>query len=225
MAHDEPAAATGGPGTVAVVGAGGRTGRLLVPELRAAGWSVRAVVRRPEAWGPPEGVEPEGVEVVRADALEPESLPGALAGADAVVSLIGVSRLGDVRRTGGLFTTGGAHLRAAATAARVPRLVLVSSLGVVDSPRDPWSYRVAKRVLLDRMYRDMEGMEAAAPGPGVVVVRAPRLTDGRATGRYRLSGEADPPGRRTLSRSDLAAALARVVLDPHLTGVLSVTGR
>lgn len=211
----------GGPETVAVVGAGGRTGRLLVPELRAAGRSVRAVVRRPEAWRPPEGVE-----VVRADALEPESLPRALAGVDAVVSLIGVSRLGDVRRTGGLFTTGGAHLRAAA-AARVPRLVLVSSLGVVDSPRDPWSYRVAKRVLLDRMYRDMEGMEAAAPGPGpeVVVVRAPRLTDGRATGHYRLSGDADPPGRRTLSRADLAAALARVVLDPGLTGVLSVTGR
>jgi uncharacterized protein YbjT (DUF2867 family) len=221
VVHEEPGA-VGGPGTVAVVGAGGRTGRLLVPELRAAGRSVRAVVRRPEAWRPPEGVE-----VVRADALEPESLDGALADVDAVVSLIGVSRLGDVRRTGGLFTTGGAHLRAAATAARVPRLVLVSSLGVVDSPRDPWSYRVAKRVLLDRMYRDMEGMEAAAPGPGpeVVVVRAPRLTDGRATGHYRLSGDADPPGRRTLSRADLAAALARVVLDPGLTGVLSVTGR
>lgn len=56
--------------TVLVTGASGQVGRHVVAQLAEAGVRVRAMTRRPDAFGPGDGVE-----VVRGDLLEPASLP------------------------------------------------------------------------------------------------------------------------------------------------------
>lgn len=63
--------------TIVVTGATGFVGRHVVARLAAAGERVRAVTRDPRR-----ASFPDGVEVVRGDLLEPDSLGGALAGAD-----------------------------------------------------------------------------------------------------------------------------------------------
>lgn len=74
------------PQKVLVTGATGYIGGLLVPRLLAAGYQVRVMVRDPgrlqgRAWLPQ-------VEIVQADALQPESLRPALEGAQAAYYLI-----------------------------------------------------------------------------------------------------------------------------------------
>ena len=63
--------------TVLVTGATGNVGRLVVRRLLDRGVAVRAMTRDPERAG-----LPEGAEAVRGDLTEPESLAGALRGAE-----------------------------------------------------------------------------------------------------------------------------------------------
>ncbi|MCX4096453.1 NAD(P)H-binding protein [Nocardia sp. alder85J] len=95
-----------------MTGATGTVGRALVEQLRAADLPVRAVTRRPEQAG-----LPAGVEVVRADLDEPDSLTPALAGADAVFLL----------STGPDLARHDAHVAKAAAAAGAGRIVKLSS--------------------------------------------------------------------------------------------------
>lgn len=81
-----------GKGVVVVAGATGRSGRLIVSHLRAEGYEVRAMVRSLEKGRQMFG---EDVAMVRADVTEPSTLPPLLAGADFVVSAIGVSGRGE----------------------------------------------------------------------------------------------------------------------------------
>jgi uncharacterized protein YbjT (DUF2867 family) len=68
-----------------VFGATGYVGTHLVPYLAARGFSVRAAARR---LAPLQAREWEGVELVQADALEPETLDRALAGIDVAYYLV-----------------------------------------------------------------------------------------------------------------------------------------
>src|SRR4051794_7724931 len=71
-------------GRVAVVGAAGYVGRLLVPALYARRADVLAVVRRPQAMA---GVP--GIAVTRADAVSPAALRRALEGCELVFDVCG----------------------------------------------------------------------------------------------------------------------------------------
>ncbi|MCX9154978.1 NmrA family NAD(P)-binding protein [Niveibacterium sp. 24ML] len=66
--------------TVLVLGANGRIGGALVGAFSAAGWAVRAQVRRP----PPEPM-PAGVSIVTCDALDAAAIAQAAQGADVIV--------------------------------------------------------------------------------------------------------------------------------------------
>ena len=86
-----PTPATGNPHPApprplhVVFGASGYIGSNLVPELLRAGRRVRATARNIEVL---EGRGWAGAELARADALDPASLPAALAGADVAYYLV-----------------------------------------------------------------------------------------------------------------------------------------
>lgn len=71
-------------GTVAILGASGVFGRHLVPRLAAAGYTVRALVRRPEAAGVALAC---GAEVRVADIFDPNSLKQGLDGCEVCINL------------------------------------------------------------------------------------------------------------------------------------------
>ncbi|MEV0175462.1 NAD(P)H-binding protein [Streptomyces sp. NPDC050803] len=96
-----------------VIGATAHFGRQAVEELVAAGAPVRALTRTPERAG-----LLEGVDVVRADLTEPETLPAALAGVEAAFLVLQYGM--DV-----------GPLLAAAGRAGVKRVVFLSSGAVV----------------------------------------------------------------------------------------------
>jgi putative NADH-flavin reductase len=193
---------------VAVLGATGATGRLLVDELVRRGHTVVALTRSPQ----PDG--PEAVSWVAGDARDPGALATLVRGADAVVSALGPRR-GDStlhREVAPLLVT-------AMEEAGVRRFVGVSGAGI-DVPGDRKSRR--DRVisaLVQRLggqaVRDkaLERQAWADSGLDWTLVRAPRLGDGPPTGQVEHSAH-HSPRRTSIPRADLATFLVDLVARP-----------
>jgi len=88
MASAAPPAASPDPKLVLVTGVTGYIGGRLVPELLRAGYTVRAMARHPERLRDQPWRDAEGVEVVKGDASDAESLAAAMAGVDVAYYLI-----------------------------------------------------------------------------------------------------------------------------------------
>ena len=76
--------------TVFVAGATGYLGRYLCAEYRSRGWRVIALVRDAERAA---GLDAD--RLVEAEATRPETLKGAMDGADLVISALGITRQAD----------------------------------------------------------------------------------------------------------------------------------
>lgn len=118
--------------TIAVVGASGRTGRLVCQHLLRAGHEVVAVSR-----SAPDLV---GVRHVPTDVLEPGGAEAALRGVDAVVVTLGIAdnpvlvRLRGARGThGDIRSRGTRRVVEAMRTHGIERMVALSSYGVGDS--------------------------------------------------------------------------------------------
>jgi uncharacterized protein YbjT (DUF2867 family) len=115
-----------GKGLVVVAGATGGTGRLLVRHLIAEGYEVRAMVRSIEKG---KKVLGDNIAMVLADVTKPSTLPPLLAGADFVISSIGVSGKGEARPED-VDYGGSLALIDASKSAGIKRFIMVTSGGV-----------------------------------------------------------------------------------------------
>ena len=125
--------------TILVTGANGFVGSHMIPALLDADHRVLALVRD-DAGGeqvlrrlPP--ASRAAVELRRGDVTKPDTLPAALAGADAVLHLAAIPRDRDGGASLRLVNTEGTrNMLRAATDAGVTRFVHLGALGVVDEP-------------------------------------------------------------------------------------------
>jgi uncharacterized protein YbjT (DUF2867 family) len=199
---------------VLVLGAAGRTGRLVVTHAVALGHEATAGVRTPEGFDPA-GVDPGigRITVARVDVRDPASVRAAAAGHDAVVCAVGPPG----RRAEGLYSA----TANAVVAARAARVVVMSSAGVRhDDPGFALWYRVAARTLLRELYDDMRRMEEtlAAAGLDWTAVRPSRIHDGERPAAVRVEDGVVPAGGSRVHREDLAEFIARQVDDRRWSG-------
>lgn len=201
-------AADGRP-VVLVVGATGKTGGAAVEQLVAQGrWQVRALVRDP-AKAP---AFPAGVEVVVGDLRNAESLAPALQGVRHVISAAGSTGgewFGD-NRPEKVDYEGTRNLAAAAKAAGVQRVCLVSSMGVTH-PDHPLNKRLNN--IFDWKLKGEAALRAS--GVGYTIVRPGGLRDepgGRQGVKVMQGDTLQQEG--TIPRADVAAAcVAALTLD------------
>ena len=198
---------------IVVFGANGPTGRLLTRAAVAAGHDTVAVTRRPETF--PSGGE--RLEIAAGDVLDRDRVDEIVAGADAVLSTLGVPY---GKEPVEVYSRGVGHILDAMKRHEVSRLVVVSS-GAVTGQDEPTGGVLFNRVLqpyitkrLGRtVYDDMRRMEALVSGSAVdwTILRPSGLYDLPAVTRYSLTEE-HGPGRFT-ARVDLADAMLRQVHD------------
>jgi len=141
--------------TVLVTGANGFVGSHMVPALIDAGHRVLALVRDDEGAGQVSGrLTPEqraAVEIRTGDVTRPDTLPAALAGADAVLHLVALPRDWDGGATLRLVNTEGTrNVLKAAGDAGVRRFVHLGALAVIDDPDLHYASSKAKAMVLVR---------------------------------------------------------------------------
>lgn len=199
---------------LALFGATGKTGRLLVDRALAEGHEVAALVRDPAKLPPRTGLRVE-----KGDARERPAAARTLQGADAAILLLGNfnrrpnSEISDATRT-----------ICDAMAGEGPRrLVAVTTIGVGDSlaPMKSLLFKLVIRTFARHIWADRARQEEVVRASGLdwTIVRPGGLTDGRPTGRWRAIGGGDPqPAKVEIARADLAAFLLGAVDDRALVG-------
>jgi putative NADH-flavin reductase len=193
-----------------VFGASGKTGREVVRQALARGYTVTAFVREtarlPLAHG--------NLRLIAGEITNRAAIARAVAGHTAVISALGVGR---PLKHDAMVIDGIRAIARAAEQASVERLVYLSFIGVHES-RDAAGF-VLKRLaatLLRHEVADHEVKEAAIVESFVdwTIVRPPKLTNGRLTAAYRV-GE-DIRARWPLplmSRADVADFMLRQLTD------------
>ncbi|WP_315503512.1 NAD(P)H-binding protein [Actinomyces radicidentis] len=191
---------------VVVFGAAGPTGELLVRQALAWGLEVVAVTRRAGAYP----LSHDHLTVARADATDPSQVEAAVAGADAVVSVLGTrySR-GPIT----LYSTSARAIIAAMSRHGVRRLVATSSSAAnpwVD-PGWSWIERNVARRILDRLgatlYEDMRRMEQIVRASNLewTIMRPLGLANMEAPTQYAV--RVDHIAGKQTARRDLASAI------------------
>ncbi|HEY5629551.1 MAG TPA: complex I NDUFA9 subunit family protein [Candidatus Limnocylindrales bacterium] len=141
--------------TILVTGANGFVGSHMIPALLEAGHRVVALVRDDDGGAQVMRRLPaarrDAVELRHGDVTKPDTLPGALAGVDAVVHLAAIPRDWDNGETLRLVNTEGTrNLVAAMREAGVDRLVHLGALGVSDEPDLHYGSSKAKAMAIVR---------------------------------------------------------------------------
>jgi putative NADH-flavin reductase len=191
---------------IAVIGANGRTGRIVVKDALARGHQVIAVARSEE------GSEPQDHNLTnaRADVHDLDTLTRALDGANAVISALGV---GTSRARTDVYSTGVRNTLGAMKSTGAIKLAVISAV-----PAGPWAGlpTLQRRIalpLLQRIfgatYNDMRRMEAIlqeTTDVDWISLRPPRLANKRPKGAYRI--DTRPLAKaRAITYGDLAGAL------------------
>jgi uncharacterized protein YbjT (DUF2867 family) len=141
--------------TILVTGANGFVGSHLVPALVDAGHSIVALVRDDDAAGLVVrrlGADQQtAVTICLGDVTRPDSLPDAVAGADAVLHLAAIPRDWDGGASLRLVNVEGTrNMLAAARGAGIRRFVHLGAMGVEDDPDLHYASSKAKATVLVR---------------------------------------------------------------------------
>ena len=192
---------------VLVAGATGKTGSLVVAQLKAKGYPVRAFVRSAEKAAERLGAD---VEAVVGDLRDPASIAAALDGVGVVVNAAGSGvPAADDNMPEHVDFEGARNLADAAAAASVGHYVLISSMGATQD--DHQLNRLFNNILIWKR----KGEEAvAASGIPYTVIRPGGLNDGPGNEQTVIFEQGDLPGlEKAISRADVARVTVAAVKD------------
>jgi uncharacterized protein YbjT (DUF2867 family) len=211
---------------IVVLGAAGRTGRLVVEQALTRGDEVVAYVRNPH------GIAANpGLSVAVGQLGDMLALKAAINGADAVLVCLGTHGK-RMKKNVDLMQTSVPSIITAMKEASVPRLVLLSAYGVGDSARTAGLIaRAVYKLLVRAIYRDKERSEALLPGSGLkwTSVYPVILTDGAPADAVEvrpMTQVREVAGLPKVSRADVARVMLDAARDDETIGQkLLVSGK
>jgi putative NADH-flavin reductase len=189
---------------VAVFGASGRTGGLLVERCLAAGYEVTALVRTPAtfAWR-------DRVRVMEGSVFDAEAVRRTIAGAEVVLSALGARSL----KKEDVLERAVPLIVEAMRAEGVRRIVVLGGSSAIAGSLDKQPAMVRwflRRVLYEGVLKwpsvAQRAQWEALKGSGLdwTMVLPPMLTEGKGRGKFRVDGEALPPRGSRIARADVA---------------------
>ncbi len=192
---------------LAVFGATGRTGQILVRDALAQGDEVIALARTPSKLD----LQDERLSIVQGDVQDPQAVERVVAGAEAVISLLGPT----TNRPVFAVSRGMQNILEAMRKHGVQRLVVTAGAGVGDPEDRPAlpnrAINLLIRLAARNAYEDMRKTAASvrASDRDWTIVRAPMLVDDEATGNITVGMVGKGMGMR-ITRADLAAYALQV---------------
>jgi uncharacterized protein YbjT (DUF2867 family) len=186
-----------------VLGATGRTGRLVVEQALAAGHAVTALVRSPENLA----LRGSNLRILTGEATDPAAVSGAFDGADAVISTLGGG--------GSVIADSTAAIVVAARQAGVGRVVVLSSW-VVERDRLGAVTRLLTGLAMGSMIKDKSAGEQVLRQSDLdwTIAYASILSDAPAGGSVVvLPEDARRSMAQRISRADVAAWLVQAAVD------------
>jgi uncharacterized protein YbjT (DUF2867 family) len=198
-----------------VLGATGRTGRLVVEQALAAGHTVTALVRSPEKLTSTNA----NLRVVTGQATETSAVSSALEGADAVISTLGgkPSVIADSTRA----------IVAAARKAGVSRVVMLSTFAAERDRLDAGT-RLLTGIGMGAMLKDKSAGEEILRRSDLdwTIVYASILSDSPASGSVVVLPEGAKRGlSQKISRADVAAWMVEAATTvQHSRSSVGITG-
>jgi putative NADH-flavin reductase len=204
-----------------IFGATGSTGRRLLERAIAEGHEVTAFVRNPSKLA----AYHERLSVMGGDVFDPKRVGGAVAGSEAVVSVLGGGPSNPLRPhspgdPNGPGSVGARHIVAAMKEHGLRRFVCQTAWGAGESKEKldlvgSFFMKALVPPLLRDEYADKEAQERIIRESGLdwVIVRPMLLTNGPWTNNYRASVDLKPGRRPYISRADVADFLMRQLAD------------
>lgn len=199
---------------VTIFGGTGKTGRHLVEGALAGGHHVTVLVRTPSKLT----IDHEHLRVVDGDVQDHAAVSEAVAGADAVLSVLGPTQ----NTPDYQVSRGTAHILEAMRAHDVSRIVIAAGAGVGGEGDEPKLFnhlisfvlKLAARHVLKDMTRTVHAVRES--DLDWTVVRVPMLTDDPPKGTLRVGRVGVNTGPR-IARADLARFMLEQLGDPtHL---------
>lgn len=200
---------------IIVFGANGGIGIQTVEQGLAAGHTLTAIARRPDAVLQlrPQLAEHPNLRLCQGDVFEVSSFDDAMHGQDVVISALGTSKSEPTT----LYSDGMRNILKVMQASGVRRVFCISASGL--EPR-PLIQRVIARQLLWRflrdMYLDLVRMEAVVKTSSAdwTIIRPPMLSDKPRTGKYNVAIHQGLHSGVSISRADVADYMLRHLDDP-----------
>jgi len=200
---------------LAVLGATGRTGRLVVEQALAAGHTVTALVRSPEKLTTTQS----NLRVVTGQATETSAVSIALEGADAVISTLGGK--------GSVIADSTRAIVTAAGNAGVSRVVVLSTFAAERDRLDAGT-RLLTGIGMGAMLKDKSAGEEMLRRSDLdwTIVYASILSDGPASGSVSVLPEGARRGlSEKISRADVAAWMVQAATGvEHSRSSVGITG-
>ena len=188
---------------IALLGASGRTGALVLQKLLASSHNVKALARTPARI---DAASPR-LTVIQGDALVLEDVQRTIEDCDAVISVLGNPSL----KASSFATTSVGNIVAAMQTTGTKRIIYMASAGILGEMGGLPGLIVG--IILRRVLRDHRGAYDLLQSSQLewTVLRPVGLTDQPATGAYRVATTGLPKNGRTISRADVAGFIVQAV--------------
>jgi putative NADH-flavin reductase len=198
-----------------IFGASRGVGRCLVEHALAHGHRVTAASRSAAGIS----LRHERLRALTCDVTNASDVEHALTGHDVAFCALGAENNGPTT----LYSTGATNIARAMRSQGVRRLVQLSNFGVIGETADDWrgkallflARRAIRHVLADHA-RALEVIRRVAPEWSAV--RPLGLTNGRFTGRYRVSVDGLPPRGINIARADVADFMLQQAVSDQFVG-------
>lgn len=201
---------------ILILGATGRTGRILLAEALKRGHRVTVLVSHKGSLK----INPDLVEVYEGTPLNKYTLSDAMSGCDAILSTLNISRISDfpwsrLRTSKDFLSASMKHIVEAANEKHVKRIIIITAWGVAETKKDIpfWFKWLIDNSNIRYPYGDHAQQEALLKGSQTnwTIIRPVGLKDSEKEKEIKVTLNNDPKPSLTISRRNVALFMLDVL--------------